>query len=144
MTHFGKTYAENNKELHGGKEDLLVPRSMSGNVAHLLHNKKEDSKNETTELKSKLLKYSPNLFKGWQERIFLLKNRKIQWFKNDTKNPSTYLQPGSVPQGVLNFDHFECKVEAHDKDPLCFNLSVTGSDRTFNLKAKSEQDSKAW
>ena len=56
-----------------------------------------------------LLKYSPSLFKGFQERYFIIQNKKIKWFKNEAS---------SIPLGVLNFDFFAARVESNEKDSL--------------------------
>jgi|DEB0MinimDraft_12_1074336.scaffolds.fasta_scaffold74266_1 hypothetical protein len=78
--------------------------------------KDEDSKengDKLQDINGSLSKWSPALFSGWQERYFKLNNKKIKWFKNEAS---------TIPQGVLNFDHFECNLEEVAKDPCCFNL----------------------
>lgn len=51
------------------------------------------------------MKYSPSIWAGWQKRYFVLKDRKIKYFKSDSKEDM------KVPLGVINFDHFRCCCE---------------------------------
>ena len=48
-----------------------------------------------------LHKYSPSMFKGWQKRYVILKDRKLIYKKNKDQ---------VFPNGVLNFDHFQVNV----------------------------------
>ena len=87
-----------------------------------------------------LYKKSPSLFVGWQERYAILKERKLKYFKSNSAEDL------AVPQGVLNFDHFNCTVEkCDDKDGILFNIHIMGiDDRTFQFKAQNKQDAINW
>jgi hypothetical protein len=75
---------------------------------------KKMKKPNANELKLKtgfLQKKSPSFFSGWQERYVKLDQKKLRYFKGaDAK----------YPNGVLNFDHYESKIEIAKKDPCCF------------------------
>jgi hypothetical protein len=80
----------------------------------------------TNGLSCKVLKSSPSLFAGWQERWLELKDRKLSYYKN---------KGDKVPQGVLNFDLFMCSVEDGAKD-TDFKLIISGQTRTFEFRCQ--------
>jgi hypothetical protein len=81
-----------------------------------------------------LMKSSPSIFKGWQERIVLLKDRKLKYFKGNS----------SIPSGVLNFDHFLCEIEQSKKDPCVFSMRIVGIERLFEFKAPDQKTCQDW
>jgi len=81
------------------------------------------------EMTGQLKKLSPSLFTGWQDRYIVLKDKKMKYFT--TKN-------AKFASGVLNFDHFDTKIEKCDKKTK-FNMNITGIDRTFEFKAENEK-----
>lgn len=87
---------------------------------------KTQLKKESNELlqthQGKILKYSPALFSSWQERFFVLHNKKLRWYVKEKD---------TIPQGVLNFDFFKCELRNEPKDKRCFNLTLLGSERVF-------------
>jgi hypothetical protein len=99
-----------------------------------LDEESKQNSDKPQDLSGYLHKWSPALFSGWQERYFKLENKKIKWFKNDFVK---------IPQGVLNFDHFECTLEEVAKDQCCFNLLLTGN-RNFQFKANTPEVANAW
>lgn len=86
------------------------------------------------------MKYSPSIWAGWQKRYFVLKDRKLKYFKS---NSSEHMK---VPLGVINFDHFRCWCEPMVEDKnLQFSIGITGVDkRQFIFKAATESESMAW
>lgn len=46
-----------------------------------------------------LKKKSPSLFGHWQNRFFILKEKKLKWYKTEADFNSSL-----VPLGVINFD----------------------------------------
>jgi len=84
-----------------------------------------------------LHKKSPALFAGWQERYFVLKNRKLKYFKSNKPEDM------HVPKGVINFDQFSCAI-SDMKDKL-FSIKISGvENREFELKAKTDEICQAW
>mmetsp|Transcript_17538 Transcript_17538/g.29584 ORF Transcript_17538/g.29584 Transcript_17538/m.29584 type:complete len:240 (+) Transcript_17538:294-1013(+) len=82
-----------------------------------------------------LMKSSPSIFKGWQQRWVELKDRKLSYFKD---------QKAKFPSGVLNFEHFMCSVSTSKKDSCCFSLRLAGNDRLFEFKAPSPESRDEW
>ena len=78
-----------------------------------------------------LLKKSPSWFKNWQDRYFVLENRKLKYYKG---------KDVEVPQGVINFDHLDCEVVKVSDDR--FNIQVPN--RVFEFKAESSQLGAQW
>lgn len=82
-------------------------------------------------------KKSPSIFKSWQERYFILKDRKLKYFK------SMSAEDMSVPKGVINFDNFSCNIQ--QQSDLTFNLTISGVEsRKFEFKSKTKQECSAW
>jgi hypothetical protein len=54
-----------------------------------------------------LQKKSPSFFKGWQQRFFILKDRKLKYYNAKVPVNSTK----AIPKGVINFDYFTCSVK---------------------------------
>ena len=81
-----------------------------------------------------LMKSSPSIFIGWQERQIILKDRKLKYFK--PKN--------TMPSGVFNFDHYMCHVALSTKDQCVFTIKIEGVDRVFEFKAPDNSTSKEW
>lgn len=135
MQQFGEVYGENYKQLHGQKS-LVMPNLEGGLQKHGENGKKEDDEDETKlkDLGEVMQKYSPSFWHGWQERYVELKNKKLKYFKS---------KDSKLPQGVLNFDHFECKVMS-DKELDCFKLTIVGQEREFYFKAPSVDSSQMW
>ena len=66
---------------------------------------KEEKSND---MEGYLHKYSPSLFKGWQKRYVVLKDRKLIYKKTKEQQ---------YANGVLNFDNFQVNLFAnHIKD----------------------------
>ena len=126
---FRDSYGKNYENLHGG-ETLVIPQDINGNRNTTIARKKKltesELKAQIKELTGKLYKNSPSMFKGWQERYFTLKDKKIKWFKNEES---------IIPLGVLNFDFYKCECDPAKDDPLCFDLKLYGTDRSFKMKA---------
>lgn len=70
-----------------------------------------------------IMKNSPSIWAGWQRRYLILKDRKLKYFKSNSKEDL------KVPLGVINFDHFRCWCEPIDdgKKPQ-FLLQIEGID----------------
>lgn len=86
------------------------------------------------------MKYSPSIWAGWQKRYFVLKDRKLKYFKS---NDPDHMK---VPLGVINFDHFRCWCEPLEEDQkFKFKIEMEGVDRRkFQFKAYSQQDNMNW
>ena len=61
------------------------------------------------EIKGHLHKRSPRFFMGWQERYFVLKERKLTYFLSE----SGHIKDN--PKGILNFDLIEAAIHWVDK-----------------------------
>ena len=72
------------------------------------------------EMRGYLEKFSPALLKGWQRRYVILKDHKLKYYLDFEEQ---HLQ---APQGVINFDNFQCSVEPVNQK--CFNLKMEGQD----------------
>ena len=136
MTVFEANYNKFNLELHNG-EQMVVSDFKDQHITSQPNNAAAvgGAYNLMESYNGVLAKYSPSWFSSWQERFFVLHNKKIKWFIKEAD---------TVPQGVINFDFFKCVVEAVPNDKRCFNLTLLGSDRVFNFKANSEQECLEW
>lgn len=84
-------------------------------------------------------KQSPSWFAGWQDRYFVLKDRKLKYYKSNSPKDM------EAPLGVLNFDHFMYCVDGHPSKPLQFKVKIMGvQDRVFEFRTKTEGEAKAW
>lgn len=135
MNQFMLNYKELKQSLHNDQSETLnnmkTQRLSSMNEGTF----KLENNQRLRQQKGILLKYSPSWFSGWQERYFVLDNKKIKWFKNVNDK---------IPQGVLNFDFYKCIVQTVPGKKRCFNLTLNGNDRVFQIKAHSEDDSMEW
>jgi len=130
-------------ELHEGKLVMPPPSNVSGPGAAMAEipfsklsaGPKVNSELDSEEKKDHLLKSSPSFFKGWQDRIVVLKDRKLKYFKTEQS---------LVPSGVINFDLFKCYVKENEKDPCIFRVGIEGNDRIFEFKAASPDSSAEW
>ena len=126
---FRDSYGKNYEYLHGGSS-LVIPKDENGNRNTTIARKRkltqEEMEAQVKDLSGTLFKNSPSMFKGWQERYFVLKDRKIKWYKN---------KESKTPLGVLNFDFYKCDCDPVKDDPLCFDLKLYGTDRVFKMKA---------
>lgn len=70
-----------------------------------------------------IFKYSPSLFKGWQKRYVILKDRKLVYKKTKEQ---------LHPNGVINFDFLQAYLFAnYDKEKLQFQIKIKDVDRSF-------------
>ena len=83
----------------------------------------------------RLSKKSPSLLKGWQERLGVLKDRKLSYYKGSVD---------TLPRGVINFDLFQCEVERSQQKPTDFVLKLTNSNRIFEFRCPTEQERNRW
>ena len=86
------------------------------------------------------MKYSPSMWAGWQKRYVVLKERKLKYFKSNSK------QDLAVPLGVINFDHFRCWCEPMEEAKKTqFQIEIVGLDkRQFQFKAYQQKESTEW
>lgn len=83
-------------------------------------------------------KQSPNLFKRWQKRYFVLEKKLLKYFKTDQEY---YLK--KPPKGVINL--MQIWVEPTFMDlQLKIDLKLMGSNRVFNLRFSDEKSFKEW
>eukprot|EP00347_Sterkiella_histriomuscorum_P006332 403353158 len=68
---------------------------------------------EADQYEGYLEKQSPKLLVGWQNRYFMLKNRKLYYYKSKTKTDQV--------KGVINFDQVECQIK-HNPQKRRFKL----------------------
>ena len=59
---------------------------------------------EPQEKRGYLQKWSPAFLVGWQKRFLIVKDRKLKYYKSES--PEDLM----APQGVLNFDFFNCEI----------------------------------
>lgn len=94
-------------------------------------------KQQPKEMHGLIYKKSPTLLVGWQERYWVLKDRKLKYYKSKSKEDQ------AIPQGVFNFDHFLVTVE--ETGDSHFDLTILGiEDRVFHLKTKTSEAAKEW
>ena len=85
-----------------------------------------------------LEKQQPNFLKSWQRRFWVLENRMLKYYKND----SDYLNK-LPPKGVINFE--QVSVDLHFTDDLKkINLLIKGCTRTFFLRCSDPDHYKIW
>ena len=133
MHDFGQLFCKNKDKLHSGNQLVIPPNSTK--LTSLKPLSARNKERQLNELQGIMWKWSPSLFAGWQERFFTLKNKKLRWFKNNTSK---------VPQGVMNFDFFECKCVMAEGEKKEFNIHMEGTDRIFHLKTKTEDEAQYW
>ena len=92
---------------HLGTSDTIAKRFKSVGSVALSHNI----------IEGYLMKYSPSFLKGWQKRYVILKDKRL-YYKKTKEQP--------YPNGVVNFDHFQCFLLTNSKDPLQFQIKVEG------------------
>ena len=81
------------------------------------------------------MKYSPSMLKGWQKRYVILKDKRL-YYKKTKEQP--------YPNGVVNFDHFQCFILSNVKDPLQFQIKIEGQNREFKFKSDDKEVSQKW
>ena len=83
-----------------------------------------------------LLKKSPSIFAGWQNRYFILQNNKLKYFLSSSTDAG--------PRGVICFDKVHTTVEEVNKDEFKFDITIKGLTRVFNLKAPDKKAYDMW
>lgn len=90
----------------------LFERMQKGK-RQLTFSKKKKAADAPKELKGYLQKKSPSLFRGWQDRFIVLKDRKLFYYKNEqlaliaqstTGVPNSSIKAKGKAKGVINFD----------------------------------------
>jgi len=85
-------------------------------------------------LEGYLKKKSTSLLKVWQKRYFVLKDKKLYYYQNQSKD---------LMSGCVDFDLLSVKLEK-DKDEKHFKITPTGGQRYFYFKAQTEEEGKRW
>ena len=83
-----------------------------------------------------LQKKSTHLIKRWQNRYFILSNKKLMYFyKEDDEHPAT----------TIDFDQVSMSLEYfHYKSPKELILSIVGCQRSFRLRAMKDDSLPDW
>jgi len=81
-----------------------------------------------------LKKKSTNLLKVWQRRYFVLRDKKLYYYPNESKD---------LMSGCVDFDLISIKLEK-GKDEKHLKITPIGGRRVFYFKAETDEEGKKW
>jgi hypothetical protein len=87
------------------------------------------------EMEGYLKKKSPTLWKGFEIRYCILKDRKLVYYKNE--NNDTF-------RGCLNFNFIGAQIKMSRTSKKRFTVKPAGGGREFTFKAETEELAKKW
>jgi hypothetical protein len=83
-----------------------------------------------------LLKKTTGIFTRWQRKFFVLRDRKLSYYKDESC---------SLLEGTINFDLVSVEVEVlKPSNPVEFCITPIGGNRNFCLKAGSSDELRVW
>lgn len=129
---FDQRYTSSYDHLHHGNSKVL-PDNVRNGLS--VYNKQNEEDSELQELNDLLEKESGSLFGGWNERFLHLKDGKLRYFKEANSQ---------FPQGVFNFDQFNCFVREVEDETECFIVQMDGTDKEFKFRAPSTEIADLW
>ncbi|CDW88955.1 ph domain-containing protein [Stylonychia lemnae] len=113
----------------------LGSREEGSTVSKLSRYCRSDAILESEQYEGYLEKKSPKLLVGWQSRYFVLKERKLYYYKKKELTDK--------PKGIFNFEMVEVTIKpnVHKK---YFKLLMKGVSRVFKFRCKSVDDLNIW
>ena len=89
-------------------------------------------------IEGELYKLSPNTFRGWQRRYFVLSNTTLKYYKS-----LKHCLDGKHPKGVISFQHIKVDLKREKKERQ-FSLTLQGCKRVFYFRAVKASDYELW
>ena len=128
---FDERYTSNYDHLHQGNSKVVPDKVRNGLSLY----RKQNDDTELHELNDLLEKQSGSLFGGWNERYLHLKDGKLRYYKESDSR---------FPQGVFNFDQFNCFVREVEDEPESFTVQMEGTDKEFKFRAPTTEIADLW